>query len=311
MPELVAFEFDGELVVDSRLIAERLAIEHESFMRTVDTYQTLVEKAFGVFRFQIGKPQSGSKGGRPERYVFLTEDQATFLMTLSRNTPEVVQCKLDLVVAFSKAKKLLQRQEQSHSASNRVPYWYQRARLAMSDTSKPLQAGYFCIYQAMMDLFLQLEIRLNYIIPDTDPRTGRYIVPDISIGKRLNTFLRSEDELAFSARREFLGSDGIIDFRVDGTHHHEILVYNHVYPTSSHGKYNIQEANSYPIKYMSLFNYFLQEYWIPDNCIPYLIERDKEGVDYIRFMYNQLDPGIRDSLQGTLLAKLIRRLPPA
>lgn len=106
MDELSVFEYEGELVVDSRLVAERLGIEHESFLRTIDTYQNDIEQAFGVFRFQFGKPQSGS-GGRPPRYVFLTEDQATVLMTFSRNTPEVVQCKIELVQKFSKARELL------------------------------------------------------------------------------------------------------------------------------------------------------------------------------------------------------------
>lgn len=98
---------DGELVVDSRLIADRLGIEHESFLKTIDTHQAVVEEAFGVIRFEIGKPKAGSKGGRPARYALLTENQATLLMTFSRNTPPVVKCKVELVQAFSKAKQLL------------------------------------------------------------------------------------------------------------------------------------------------------------------------------------------------------------
>lgn len=100
---------DGALVVDSRLVAQRLGIEHGSFMKTVEKYKTQSEQAFGVFRFQIEKPQ-GESGGRPSEFIFLTEDQATFLMTLSRNSPEVVQCKLELVKRFSEAKKLLRQQ---------------------------------------------------------------------------------------------------------------------------------------------------------------------------------------------------------
>ncbi|MBD0362296.1 MAG: Rha family transcriptional regulator [Coleofasciculus sp. C3-bin4] len=106
MTDLEIIEDGGDLYVDSRLIAERLGIEHESFLRTLDTYQTEAEQAFGIFRFEIGK----TKGrGRPPRYALLNENQATFIMTLSRNTPEVVQCKLDLVRSFSRAKELLRR----------------------------------------------------------------------------------------------------------------------------------------------------------------------------------------------------------
>ena len=106
MAELSIFEYDDVLVVDSRLIAQGLGIEHESFMRTLKNYQIQAEQAFGSLRFEIGVKKDG-RGGEPPQYVLLTEDQATFYMTLSRNTPEVVQCKLELVKAFSKAKEII------------------------------------------------------------------------------------------------------------------------------------------------------------------------------------------------------------
>lgn len=120
MAEILVVEHseDGALVVDSRLIAEQLGIEHESFMRTIKKYEKETEQAFGVLRFEIGEPQGGLKGGRPPEYVYLTEDQATFLTTLSRNTPEVVECKKQLVLKFSEAKRLLRQRgiyEQPHT----------------------------------------------------------------------------------------------------------------------------------------------------------------------------------------------------
>ena len=61
MPPLSVSEHDdGVLVVDSRLVAERLGIEHESFLKTLDTYQSQIERAFGVLRFEIGKPPKSS-----------------------------------------------------------------------------------------------------------------------------------------------------------------------------------------------------------------------------------------------------------
>ncbi|MGL6342313.1 MAG: Rha family transcriptional regulator [Waterburya sp.] len=108
MSDLTVFQHeDGYLVVDSRLIAQELGIEHESFMKTVDRYKNQAEQAFGFLRFEVGEIQGR---GQPEKFVYLTEDQATFLMTLSRNTPEVVRCKILLVTQFSKAKKLLEEQ---------------------------------------------------------------------------------------------------------------------------------------------------------------------------------------------------------
>ena len=58
-------------------------------------------------RFENAKPIKGSTGGRPGQYVFLTEEQATVLMTYSRNTEKVRHCKRKLVKAFAKAKKLI------------------------------------------------------------------------------------------------------------------------------------------------------------------------------------------------------------
>lgn len=100
-------EQNGDLVVDSRLIAARLDIDHASFMKTLKRYQEKLEARFGVVRFEIDKPLEGSLGGRPEKYALLTEDQATTLMTFSKNTDAVIECKLDLVAAFSEAKQII------------------------------------------------------------------------------------------------------------------------------------------------------------------------------------------------------------
>lgn len=316
MADLEIFSDDGELFVDSRLIAERLGIQHESFIKTLDTYQKQMEQAFGIIRFEIGKT---SGPGRPSRYAFLKEDQSTFVMTLSANSPQVVQCKIDLVTAFEKAKKLLN--ERQPESSGQLPYWYKRIRLALTDNEKPLEAGYFCIYQEMLRFFAELEGRLGYVVPDIGVKDGKYLIPDISVGLKFGHFLRSEDEAAVLARKRYLNSEEIIDFRQPGQRKegwfeggkncHEIKIYNHVYPSDSHGKYQVQEANSYPTKYLSILQYFLQEWWIPDNFLPYLKKKDASGVQYLVSGINDLPPSVKQSLSGTLLGKLMRSLPPA
>jgi phage regulator Rha-like protein len=293
------------LIVDSRLIAERLGIEHINFMETIGDYQTQIDQAFGVVRFETEKPPRGSRGGRPQRYALLTEDQATFLMTLSRNTPEVVQCKIDLVVAFSKAKDLLANRKPD---PKRIPYWYKRIQIAMSDSDLPLQAGYFCIYQEIMGFFAELETRFGYVIPDIDEKTGKHLVPDISIAQGFNKFLRNEDEMPSYARNRFLGNSEAVDFREGASHFCEIEKYNHVYPKISHGDYNVQPANSYPNKYLELFRYYLQEYWIPDDCTRYLVKRDSPGVSAIQGQVTAMLPGERNALSTTLVGKLISSL---
>jgi phage regulator Rha-like protein len=103
---------DGVLVVDSRLIAQELGIEHENFMETIQKYKNQAEQAFGTIRFQTGSSQmpDGRPNPKPQKYCLLTEEQATFYMTLSRNTPEVVALKVRLVKAFFEARKKLQGQ---------------------------------------------------------------------------------------------------------------------------------------------------------------------------------------------------------
>jgi len=112
MSNLAVIERDNVLVVDSRLIAPQLGIEHRSFVKTIDKYQEQITSITDkpedqVLRFEVSKPPDSSKGGRPERFVYLTDAQASFVMTLSRNTPQVVECKRQLVAAFEKAKQLI------------------------------------------------------------------------------------------------------------------------------------------------------------------------------------------------------------
>lgn len=105
---IVTVEVRGEvLVVDSRLVAESLGIEHRALMQSLKNYEAQVEQAFGVVTFEMSKPPVGSQGGRPEKFAWLTEEQATFLMTLSRNTEQVVNCKANLVKAFVEARNAL------------------------------------------------------------------------------------------------------------------------------------------------------------------------------------------------------------
>ena len=107
MSNLQVIESEGELVVDSRLVAERLGIQHETFLKTLKKYQASVEKRFGQFRFEIATVTNSVGATNQVKFALLTELQATALMTFSRNTPQVVECKLALVEAFEKAKQVI------------------------------------------------------------------------------------------------------------------------------------------------------------------------------------------------------------
>lgn len=107
MSELTVENKNGQLVVDSRLIAKELGIEHKNLLSTLDSYLTELEFAFGSVTFETATRKDNNKGGNQPKVAYLTEEQATFLMTLSRNSEQVVQAKIHLVKAFSKAKQAL------------------------------------------------------------------------------------------------------------------------------------------------------------------------------------------------------------
>ena len=144
MADLHAFEHeDGELVVDSRLIANRLRIQHESFLKTARKYKDRIEMKFGHLRFEIGTVSNSVGAVNEVIYLLLTECQASALMVLSKNSDEVVECKLDLVEAFEKAKELL-RQRKLTGATLKIYLmddpvrWRDRGRIFQEDFYKAI-----------------------------------------------------------------------------------------------------------------------------------------------------------------------------
>lgn len=106
MSDLTVTNIDGQLLVDSRLIAERLGITHEAILKTIDKHLTRLQAKSPV-RFEIDVVKRPQGGTYNIRYAFLNEAQATKLMTYSRNTEQVLDCKDALCDAFEKAKALI------------------------------------------------------------------------------------------------------------------------------------------------------------------------------------------------------------
>ena len=91
-PEITGFR------LDSRIIAEKLGVQHESVVALLNKHKAKFE-AFGIFRFEIGEIVGR---GQPQKFALLNEPQAHFLATLSRNTEKVVEFKAWLVREFDK-----------------------------------------------------------------------------------------------------------------------------------------------------------------------------------------------------------------
>ena len=102
-----------EARIDSRVLAQHLKKKrHQDLFELVKRYEVKL-LALGKVLFQTGA-SAGSSTGQRERFALLNEDQAFFVLTLSRNTPTVVDLKLKLIQAFGEARRAAQ--------SHRVEY---------------------------------------------------------------------------------------------------------------------------------------------------------------------------------------------
>ena len=117
MSNLTITERSGVLVVDSRLIAPGLGIQHKNFLATVEKYNHKMAShpEMGAVAFETREFKTKQGNISTETWAWLTEPQAMFTMTLSRNTEQVVNCKLALSIAFDKAKRVIQEVIPAHS----------------------------------------------------------------------------------------------------------------------------------------------------------------------------------------------------
>lgn len=93
--------------VDSRDLAQHLNKQrHQDLFELVKRYEVKLLK-LGKLLFETGA-STGSKTGQRERFALLNEDQAYFVLTLSRNTERTVDLKLKLIQAFAEARRAAQ-----------------------------------------------------------------------------------------------------------------------------------------------------------------------------------------------------------
>ena len=104
MYELIELKRD-EIFTNSKIIANGTNNKHESIVSIIQKYWCDISD-FGKIEFSDFK--SGNlKGGRPERIYYLNEEQATFVITLLRNSKNVVKFKKELVKQFYAMRRFL------------------------------------------------------------------------------------------------------------------------------------------------------------------------------------------------------------
>jgi len=122
-------EIGGEPRVDSRLIANELGVDHKNTLEMIRKYEPRFEK-YGKVAFKTSKPPKGSIGGRPETIAYLNEQQATFLVTLSRNSEQAVDLKQKLTESYHHYKSRV---------SFQIPSTYAEALLLAANQAKQLE----------------------------------------------------------------------------------------------------------------------------------------------------------------------------
>ena len=95
------------VLIDSRdYCRDVIKVNHSDWLQNVlYKHQSHIEKRFGVFRFENGKPQNDVKGGRPTKYALMNRAQTNALLTLSNNDEATVEEKLQLIADFEDALK--------------------------------------------------------------------------------------------------------------------------------------------------------------------------------------------------------------
>jgi Phage regulatory protein Rha (Phage_pRha) len=249
MTELQVIENSGVLLIDSRLIASRIGIEHRSFMDTIRKYQPQAEQAFGILRFETAEI---SGRGQPERFVYLTEDQATFLMTLSRNTPEVIQCKIELVKKFSEAKRRLSQQGVAILPHTTV---YIRRLENMFDHDIDYQ--YWSVFREGAEVLLLIEKEYKVPVDVLDLCDG-------SIGSH------------WSQYRKSCRDSGEQWVKPEGSYTHRFR--------DQRGE---RSPRAYDIGELPIFRRWLNEQYIPTHLPQYLV--DKYGKRAVRQIYSEIN----------------------
>jgi len=139
---------DAEPFTTSRVVADTTGIEHRKIKSAIRKYQKEID-TFGL----SASYQAESSGGRPEEIVRLNEQQATFLMTLLKNTPVVVEFKKELVRQFYEMRtELLNRKDRRADLKP--------IRRELTDVVKEADGGRWA-YKQYTDLAYKTTLGLN------------------------------------------------------------------------------------------------------------------------------------------------------
>lgn len=184
LAKIDVIEKDDVLVVDSRLIADELGIEHRALMQTIKKYLVEIQE-FGHLTFENATVVNAVGAKNTAIFCYLNEDQATYVMTLSKNTDKVRQCKRSLVKAFRDAKSVIKTVIPQQSA--RIQELELELALAKEiNASKRLDSDMLTMHgketvlalRGMSDQVVKSEVLVTEIVQPETGRTAKVLTAD-------------------------------------------------------------------------------------------------------------------------------------
>ncbi|ROT45004.1 Rha family transcriptional regulator [Pusillimonas sp. NJUB218] len=102
----------GEPLASSLVIARGMKQQHASVIKLIRRHLKTLNR-FGLVRFEIRPRLRGRHGGGDLEYAMLNERQAALLISLMRNTDDVVEFKAGLIAEFYRMRDALNQRTQN------------------------------------------------------------------------------------------------------------------------------------------------------------------------------------------------------
>jgi len=122
-----------EPLASTLALAQGLHLTHAAVIKLVRKHRSSMER-FGPLRFEIRPRLQGQHGGGDTELALLNEHQATLLISMMRNTPIVIECKVRLVEEFFRMRDALQTQQQG--------LWQQMQALIAREVDSKVRASF-------------------------------------------------------------------------------------------------------------------------------------------------------------------------
>ena len=103
---------NGEPLASSLVISKGMKQQHASTMKLIRKHLKKLE-CFGLVRFEIRPRLNGKHGGGDVEYAMLNERQTALLISLMRNTDDVVDFKVGLIAEFYRMRDALNQRTQN------------------------------------------------------------------------------------------------------------------------------------------------------------------------------------------------------